>query len=358
MNDAEWMAKYWQVDKPTLAFEQPHFFTVPKVDDEFFTWRTDSELAVNRGPVFPYFLDTDFESYDGFREFTNLFGFEGFFAFSPALEKECNKGLHTMTRAFIHETVFRQIKHRLLHEQRILRNLKDLLFDSSADRRKFANPLFDEGIHALADGIDNEDGAELIQATKENIGGIRIRLLAETFLQTHMVLMAEATPRPLIKNIPVVYGFPDIVSRCYLELLDVFNHGRKPKECENCHHLFLPKTANEKYCERLDPSASCFRPSQTPTIGGYVVSDAKELIGFDPDITKWTCRERGRLARWKKNLTPSEKKYQREKRKRLNRVNYLARTYDKKSERYKVEKADYDKWMEKNKPKRKKKRSD
>ena len=345
---------------PGPAFRQLHRFRLYEVDDKYFTWDIskitfkpdDLPHFFNTGPVFPYFLEADFSSYKGFREFTNLFGFEWLTPFSQKLKTHLEDTKpDKLSRTFLEGEVFPEMKQPLWTEQAIMERFKRLVFEN--DAKEFLTS-YEEGAE-----LDLTSVGKLVEDRLHSaMAGIRYE--PEGFNWFPLYLNEGKEPGLLhYKNV-----FPSVVDLCYLEIVHAYNYGLKPRICDNCKRLFLPERSNEKYCERLDPDVSKFTPKQTPTKGNAVLSSYKQHgpvpTGFsgtwmEIDLAAMSCRGRGRAASWQKSMSKEMREYQAEKKRRLSRLSYLKSKIGEDHSDYRTARKGYEEWVVENKPAKSKK---
>ena len=125
--------------KKYRTYEEPWEFIVFHIKDEYYTWQANEESPVklrkakNFGQMFPYLINADFSSYEGFRKFTNLFGLQGFAEFNESLESILNDAERTgksIARDVL-ESTFKKLEPVLKKEQRDLSVFFETLFQNS-----------------------------------------------------------------------------------------------------------------------------------------------------------------------------------------------------------------------------------
>lgn len=342
---------YLQKGAPLRAYKEKHRFINYKIDDEYdkslidFPYPEDIE-----GPVFQYFLETDFLSYASFREFINLVGIEVFTFIQPALKKKLSNIMdiskqrkpEPISRDYV-ENLLRKIKKRMNNEQNLM----------YAFSRRFSNefPVLDRLKEVEIDDL------EILEKVNEHlIFDVKINVVPDKSLFEKNF---RASARSWLKEeSQEQYQYSSIISRCYRELLHLIQDGKKVKSCKNCHKLFFADIASESYCDRTAPEKineynELWQGvlSYTRNFQRYGDKTGKDLIPKEDfeEIEKLTCKKVGPYKVWKKTLSSEELAFFEEKKRRQARLYYLR---DKKDERYQTESEEFERWVRKKEPKK------
>lgn len=354
--------------KEYRAYDELWEFNILNVDDEYHTWLVpkdypmDQYNAQNYGPIFPYIIDADFSSYEGFRKFTNLFGLQGFAKLSKNLESILNiakSKQEPISRSAL-KGVFKEIRLDLKKEQRGITlffetykqglSNKDfvVLTSDQANMTKEAVIAADKSIASIDTKLRiNRNGRSITSGesifTAKDL--IDINYLRDEQNDIDKLQDSKVTDLYEDKNI-----YPTIFSRCYLEIKHLIKDNKEIKKCLNCGMTFVPSRANEAYCSRLDPKVAerlrIDTKANAMAVKGSSNKDVPLNLGLDnfnfyritSNLYK-TCKKLGPRKKWESGLSGKKLEFVSERKKKLNRLTYLK----KKLEAGKLEEADYQK---------------
>lgn len=177
------------------------------------------------GPIFPYFLEADFSNIDGFIRFADDFGLDGFEKLDNAdrlsrqLRKEANYS-KPISKKFL-RSIWESMKAQLQLEQEEVRVLFDL----------------QQSLQNSEDEIEIGDLARVASILKE---------YTQPKIDIPDFVLASD-----LKNIEPEWIYDSIVTRCYAELFWLIMDEKKLKECECCGKAFVTTRKNKVYCDRL-----------------------------------------------------------------------------------------------------------
>lgn len=292
-----------------MSYQQRHTFWLFYINDDFSTITRGLPVQVTViGPLFPIFLKADFESYEGFRAFVECAGFECLADLDKDLSKDIKEwikeeetqiwmGPDYVTR------LWQRLKDDLIEEQKLIRQAYEIFLLDHKTVVEIGNWLFDELTEAHAKEIPS-----LSAIIDWHIRRVRYGLCFDI--------------TPGNEHLELEPYFPNIIDRCYQEIVDLARDGKSLKNCDCCGLPFVGRK-NQKYCQRISPS---FRKKRG--FSHKYLKRPNEAFSFDhppfhssvgifrkPEQPghQFTCQGQGSQEKYKQSLESDSEKQQRRK---------------------------------------------
>lgn len=254
------------------------------------------------GPLFPFFIKADFQTYEGFRDFSDWVGINGFtylddpqWNVSRELDRIEEGKLKEIPDSYLRK-FYDRIRDKLVDEQTAMRLFHSVSMGRYINEKKPSRAL----VEKVVDRISNALGRHLscIEVT------LRTEPRGFMGLFRNKVLGWEFS----CKTLP---------ARCYLEMIDLISDKKKVQECGYCGEVFIPSRKNEEFCNRFAP-------------------------GYRQPGKERTCKQVGPQKRFFLGKNRNERAWMKEKKKFQNRLYYLEKK-GRKDEHKKVM-AEFQRW--------------
>ncbi|MHB8160591.1 MAG: hypothetical protein ACYDGS_08950 [Thermoleophilia bacterium] len=316
--------------------------------------------GVEPGPLFPFFIDADFSTFEGFLKFAEDHGLEGFQKFDSQLNRELErrrkadealKKQKPIERAFL-EKVWLRISEEILREQK-----------SISDLYEFQKQLHKRGNVDV--DLERSQGSFVYSPPPCLLNAIpylnkQVHEKWETDVEPiglYGTTSGEITVETLRGTLRRFHECDSIVARCYAEIVALIKDGRRVKKCALCEKPFIAKRSDARFCSRpfLSMQGKEEYRELLIQLNKRARHELREGLAREERafLDRHSCRKVGPQITFQTALGKDEWAFSAEYKKLHSKKSYYKKAYGIDSQEYQKACQDFEK-LKKNKPKKKK----